>query len=571
MNGRRLATTEQLIVIHSPDSNDSLERVRDITDTHNIKMAAVPVGDSIADIANPTRETLGATLGGDGTFLEGVRAFSPREIPFLGVNTGTLAFLATVSPADLEPAIEEVLQGRATVNKRQQLHVTANGIDSTGINDVMIEPVPPENAFDRKITKLQVFVDGEYVGEYDGSGVAIATPTGSTGVSLSAGGPVHFPKNNGSLQVIPLHTHRMGVRPLVVDSSSKIEIVTVNSANLLVDGGRAQTKLDADDVVTVSGADAAARIVTTSYDDDFFTSVSEKLGWSVREDRDDRGNHDLVTIHDAGGIEGNDLLTRAKRVAEEAARSVGELLRELHGETESVERKSDAADIVTEADYKSEKLITTIIDNEFPDHGIYSEESTEKETESEYTWLLDPLDGTGNFANGNPNYAISIALVENGEPVMGVVYAPETDELFSAIQGGDARRNGKLIAPTDRDSLEESMLLSGYDPNGSFLSHCYHETRGVRRLGAAALNLCYLASGSADAIWEYDTYPWDVAAGVVIARAAGATVTNQDGTFYSLRFDRDTRNDLLGTNGQLHSSLVDHLEGLDAAVTASDD
>ncbi|MGQ5515706.1 NAD(+)/NADH kinase [Halococcus saccharolyticus] len=571
MNGRRLATTERLIVIHSPDSDGPLERVRDVADDHDIEMAAVPVGDPIADVVDRTKETFGVTLGGDGTFFEGVRAFAPREIPFIGVNTGTLAFLATVSPADIEPALEEALQGHATVNERQQLQVTADGIDSTGINDVMIEPVPPENAFDRKITRLEVFVDGEYVGEYDGSGVAVATPTGSTGVSLSAGGPVHFPKNNGSLQVIPLHTHRMGVRPLVVDATSEIEIVSMSAANLLVDGGRAQTQLDADDVVTVSGADATAKIVTTSYDDDFFTSVSEKLGWSVREDRDDRGSHELVADRDTGAIEGADLLTRAQRVAEEAARSVGEPLRELHGETESVEHKSDAADVVTEADYKSEKLITTIIDNEFPGHGIYSEESVAKEADGEYTWLLDPLDGTGNFANGNPNYAVSIALVENGEPVVGVVYAPETDELFSATVDGEARRNGEPIAPTDRDRLEESVLLSGYDPDGSFLSHCYHETRGVRRLGAAALNLCYLASGSADAVWEYDTYPWDVAAGVVIARAAGATVTNRDGSPYTLDFDHDARNDLLGTNGSLHSSLVGHLEGLDAAVPASGD
>jgi myo-inositol-1(or 4)-monophosphatase len=571
MNGRRLATTERLIVIHSPDSDGPLEEVQAVADAHEIEMAAVPVGDPIVDVVDSAKETLGVTLGGDGTFLEGVRAFSPREIPFVGVNTGTLAFLATVSPADLKPALEEVLQGRATVNERQQLHVDADGVDCTGINDVMIEPVSPENPFDRKISRLQVFVDGEYVGEYDGSGIAVATPTGSTGVSLSAGGPVHFPKNNGSLQVIPLHTHRMGVRPLVVDSSSEVEIVSLSSANLLVDGGRATTELDEDDVVTISGANAAARIVTTSYDDDFFTSVSEKLGWSVREDRDDCGKNHLIDERETGAIEGEDLFTRAQRVAEEAATSVGEPLRELHGETESVERKSDAADIVTEADYKSEKVITTIIENEFPDHGIYSEEAVEKESDSEYTWLLDPLDGTGNFANGNPNYAVSIALIENNEPVVGVVYAPETDELFSAIRGGEARRNGEPIAPTDRDSLEESMVLSGYDPDGSFLSHCYHETRGVRRLGAAALNLCYLASGSADAVWEYDTYPWDVAAGVVIARAAGANITNQDGMSYSLSFDHGARNDLLGTNGPLHSSLVGHLEALDAAVPASGD
>lgn len=571
MNGRRLATTEQLIVIHSPESDDPLRRVQEVADAHNIEVAAVSVGDSITDIVDPTKEILGVTLGGDGTFLEGVRAFSPREIPFIGVNTGTLAFLATVSPSDLESALEEVLQGRATVNERQQLHIEADNVDCTGINDVMIEHVPPENPVDRKITRLQVFVDGEYVGEYEGSGVAVATPTGSTGVSLSAGGPVHFPKNNGSLQVVPLHTHRMGVRPLVVDSSTTIEIVSASAANLLVDGGRTRTQLDTNDVVTITGADIAARIVMTSYDDDFFTSVSEKLGWGAREDRNDRGKEQLTAERVTIQNESEELLTRSQRVAKEAARSVGEPLRELHGETESVERKSNAADIVTEADYKSEKVITTIIENEFPEHGIYSEETVNKESDNEYTWLLDPLDGTGNFANGNPNYAVSIALLKGEEPVMGVVYAPETDELFSAISGDRAYRNGEPIAPTDRDSLEESMLLSGYDPDGSFITHCYHETRGVRRLGAAALNLCYLASGSADAVWEYDTYPWDVAAGLVIARAVGANITNQDGSPYSLSCSQDARNSLLGTNGSLHSSLVNHLETLDTTISVNSD
>jgi myo-inositol-1(or 4)-monophosphatase len=174
--------------------------------------------------------------------------------------------------------------------------------------------------------------------------------------------------------------------------------------------------------------------------------------------------------------------------------------------------------------------------------------------------LLDPLDGTGNYVNGNPNYSISVALLDNGEPVMGTVYAPEFDDLFEAIAGGKAYLNGQVVGTTDRDELAESMLVSGYDPDGTFLTHCYQATRGIRRFGSAALHLCYLASGSADAVWEYDTYPWDIAAGIVIARAAGAQITDVEGSPY--RFDEENDNDrkeLLATNGPLHDALLEHV------------
>ena len=127
------------------------------------------------------------------------------------------------------------------------------------------------------------------------------------------------------------------------------------------------------------------------------------------------------------------------------------------------------------------------------------------------------------------------------------------------------------VATTDRDQLDESMMLSGYDPDGLFLQHFYQSSRGVRRLGCAALGLCYLASGSVDAVWEYDTYPWDVAAGLVIARAAGARVTHADGTLYDLRLDEDEkRAELLGTNGPLHEDVVAHLAGAEADLVDQD-
>lgn len=564
MHGRRLATTDEIIAVRSPDSDSVLDALSDWTDGRGIDLSIVDVGTDIGDVYEPNRATLGLTVGGDGTFLEGIKTFAQRGVPILGINTGTLSFLPRVEPAFLEEALDEVIKGRATVDSRQQLHADAPGVDATGINDVMIQHVPPENPIDRKITRLDVFLDDEYVGEFEGTGLAIATPTGSTGISLSAEGPIQYPANNHALQLVPLHTHTLGTRPVVMDADAEIRVITQGTASILVDGGRAHTNLGEDSLIRVTGADQLAHVVRTSYDDHFFTAVAAKLGWGVRPP-DDGGPRSKLEPHTPAPEP--DLIERARAVAEEAAVSVGDPLRELHGQTESVTYKTDKSDIVTEADHQADRIITTAIRNEFPDHGIFSEESERVEADSPYTWLIDPLDGTGNFAHGNPNYAVSIGLLEEETPVMGVVHVPETGETFSARADGDAAENDLKVATTDRDQLDESMMLSGYDPDGLFLQHFYQASRGVRRLGCAALGLCYLASGSVDAVWEYDTYPWDVAAGVCIARAAGATITDETGEPYEVTLETQKRRALLGSNGPLHEELLAHLETADAEVT----
>ncbi|WP_440771533.1 inositol monophosphatase family protein [Natronorubrum sp. DTA28] len=565
MQGRRLATTDEIIAIVSPDSDEALASLTEWTEERGLGLATVAVGEDIGDVYDESRATLGVTLGGDGTFLEGVKTFSPRDIPQLGVNTGTLAFLARVEPEDLEDALDETLRGRASVDSRQQVHVEAPGVNATGINDLMVQQVPPENPIDRKVTRLDVYADDEYVGEFEGTGLAVSTPTGSTGISLSANGPVHYPVNNHTLQIVPLHTHKLGVRPIVVSPETELQIVTQEQASLLVDGGRAHTILTEGDEITATGADKLAHIVRTSYDDHFFTAITKKLGWDVRDVEVPAAKRreplSAASKKSITADEETDTVERALTVATEAAKAAGEPLRELHGQVESIDVKTDKSDIVTEADHQADRIITTVVRNEFPDHAIFSEEGARQRGEdSDYTWVIDPLDGTGNFAHGNPNYSISVALVEDGEPVMGVVYVPETDELFSGIAGKGAWRDGDPIETTDRDQLDESMLISGYDPDGTFLSHFYQASRGVRRLGSAALNLCYLASGSADAVWEHDTYPWDIAAGLVIAREAGATLTDQTGDPYEFDFDTDDRTPLLGSNGSLHPALLEHLE-----------
>jgi myo-inositol-1(or 4)-monophosphatase len=562
MHGRRLATTDRIIALLSPSADEPLNRLEAWADDHGIEIAAVSLDEAVEDVYEPDQSTLGLTIGGDGTFLEGIKRFTPRGIPQLGVNAGTLSFLARVELDDLEVALDEALRGRATVDSRQMLQVDANGLDATGINDVMIENVPPENPFDRKVTRLDVFADGEYVGQYEGNGIAVATPTGSTGISLSAGGPVHLPADNHTLQVVPLNTHSLGVRPLVVAADTDIEVVTREQASLLVDGGRAQKMLGGDSVVRITGSSQRAHVVQTSYDEQFMTAMASKLGWGLRGEDD--GPRELLDpeIPDQEPT----TVERARQVACEAAESVGEPLRELHGRVEDVTHKTDKSDIVTEADQQANRIITTVIENEFPDHAILSEEAEYRSGSSAYTWVVDPLDGTGNFAHGNPQYSVSIGLLHEDTPVMGVVYVPETDELFHAIEGGDAYQGDTRITTTDRENLDESMLLSGWDPNGDFLTHFYGETRGVRALGSAALSLCYLASGSADGTWEYGTYSWDVAAGIVIARAAGARITDRYGDPYELTLEADGRKELLGSNGPLHPALLSHLQGNDELV-----
>jgi myo-inositol-1(or 4)-monophosphatase len=560
MHGRRLATTQAIIALRGPDCSEEFAILESWAADNDVPVHAVAIGDTIEDVYDPEKRYLGVTLGGDGTFLEGVRAFSPKQIPILGVKAGSMAFLASVAPDNLRDALDEVVTGGAAIDERQQLHVAAADVDDTGINDVTIEHDAPDNPVERKVSRLQVFADGEFVGEFEGSGIAVATPTGSTGISLSAGGPIHLPSNNTTLQIVPLHTHRLGVRPLVVSAETTITVVSDSPANLMVDGGRAHTHLDPEEVVTVTGAETCALVVTTSYDDDFFTAIADQLGWSARAADIDRIDADQP-IADSTQPSDTPLLERARDTAADAARAAGEALRDLHGQTESVEFKTDPADIVTEADHRADDIIRSLLESAFPDHGIRSEESERKAPAGDYTWLIDPLDGTGNFAHGNPNYAISIALLDADRPVMGVVYEPETEEIFTAIDGRGASVNGMPISTTDRDTLAECMLISGYDPDGQFLAHCYEDTRGIRSIGSAALNLCYVAAGSADATWEYDTYPWDVAAGVVIAREAGATITNTAGDAFEVITEATGRNELVASNGPVHETLLDHLEG----------
>ncbi len=553
MHERRLATTQSLICLYA-EKTELVDEIKQWADSQDIEFQTLEVGENLSDVeATSVKETIGITLGGDGTFLEGVRVFSPRNIPMIGVNQGTLAFLARIPPEKTTNALTEAVTGKSDIDARQQVSVQCDELNAMGVNDIMIQPTAPENAFDRKVVSLDVYVDDEYVGDYTGSGLAVATPTGSTGLALSAGGPIQHPSNNRTLQITPLHTHNIGVRPLIVDANQNITVVSDDEVQVLVDGGRHSETIGLGTEIHVTGADQPAHIVRSQYESTFFDAISEKLGWGLRS----------TNVHSPVETVASetDFLSDALSIGVEAAESAGESLRELHGHVESIEYKQSKSDIVTEADYRAEQIITQTLRNEFPTHSIHSEESVHYvNDQSSYTWIVDPLDGTGNFAHGNPNYSISLALVEDGELKVAVVYSPETDERFTAIANRGAWVDDSPIAVTDRESLDESMLISGYDPNGDFIEKFYEPTRGIRAIGSASLNLCYVAIGAADGLWEYDTYPWDVAAGLLIVQEAGGTVTDVNGNPFSLSLNEyDERQPLLATNGGIHEQVLQRM------------
>ena len=196
----------------------------------------------------------------------------------------------------------------------------------------------------------------------------------------------------------------------------------------------------------------------------------------------------------------------------------------------NIRAKFNDSDIVTEADKASEQVIINNINRTYPQHAILSEEMGGNAIESDYRWIIDPLDGTTNFSNGLPLFSVSIAVEYRGEVIVGVVYAPYLDEMFHAVQGGGAWLNGKPIAPSGKESLSHSVVTTGFpvdkdittDNNLDNVSRVLPRVRGMRRLGSAAIDLCYVAAGFLDGYWEMNLHTWDVAAGQLIVQEAGA-------------------------------------------------
>ncbi|MCF8028426.1 MAG: inositol monophosphatase [Desulfobacteraceae bacterium] len=241
-----------------------------------------------------------------------------------------------------------------------------------------------------------------------------------------------------------------------------------------------------------------------------------------------------------------------------AAYKSGEILRSHLGNFGEVSKKGPK-DLVTAADIASEKQIIETIQSRFADHKILAEESNAKDTGTDgCTWIIDPLDGTTNFAHQVPVFSVSIAFSENGQLRAGVVLNPVSGELFTAVEGQGAQLNGRAISVSDCRQVSESLLVTGfpYDikenpgPYMDKFARCLSAAIGVRRLGSAALDLCFVACGRFEGFWEQGLKPWDTAAGTLIAREAGARVTDFSGNNYDIY-----KKALLATNGHIHEDL----------------
>jgi len=220
----------------------------------------------------------------------------------------------------------------------------------------------------------------------------------------------------------------------------------------------------------------------------------------------------------------------------EFAAAAGKLLRESYGKHHQVNHKG-RIDLVTEMDQQSERLLIDRILTNFPGHKIFTEESGELSGQIEHCWYIDPLDGTTNYAHHLPIFAISLAYAREGEVQLGVVYDPMRDECFSAQKGQGAWLNGAPLQVSATDELLYALLSTGFpydiettEKNLTCFTHFSRLSQGVRRMGAAALDLCYVASGRIDGYWEQKLQSWDLAAGALIVQEAGGIITSLQGS-----------------------------------------
>jgi myo-inositol-1(or 4)-monophosphatase len=249
-----------------------------------------------------------------------------------------------------------------------------------------------------------------------------------------------------------------------------------------------------------------------------------------------------------------ELLDTAKILAEAA----GEHIRQSASQLRQVDYKG-RADLVTDVDRRAEEIILDGIRRAYPDHAVLAEESGGNETQSDFRWVVDPLDGTTNFVHGYPFYCVSIAVQYRMETVAAVVLNPVMEELFSALKGGGAHLNGNSIAVSPTCELSKALVATGFPYQiGEHWQHSmtlfetfYRNCHGVRRDGAAALDLCYVAAGRFDGFWEYELQPWDVAAGLLIVQEAGGKTTDFHDNPSGI-----CDGQVLASNGRIHDEML---------------
>jgi myo-inositol-1(or 4)-monophosphatase len=252
------------------------------------------------------------------------------------------------------------------------------------------------------------------------------------------------------------------------------------------------------------------------------------------------------------------MIQKYRKCAVSAAREAGEFLLKKLGHIKTLEFKG-RINLVTDVDKNSEKLITSRINASFPAHNILTEEKLSRDRRSEYTWIIDPLDGTTNYVHGFPFFCVSIALKKQDRVILGVVYDPVRKELFTADSGTPSRLNGARIRVSAEKRLERALLATGfaYDIGHTRSNNIVNFTKflysaqAVRRPGSAALDLCYTACGRFDGYWELHLKPWDVAAGYYIVEKAGGKVT----LFSGKPFDCFQK-EITASNGFIHASML---------------
>ena len=247
--------------------------------------------------------------------------------------------------------------------------------------------------------------------------------------------------------------------------------------------------------------------------------------------------------------------SRELETAIDAARKAGDILMKHYGKV-TVRYKSDGS-LVTDADIESEKRIKDILGEKFPDYSLLGEESGRMDKASEYTWVIDPLDGTTNYSIQNPFFNVSIALARGDDPVLGVVYYPFQDELFHAVKDGGAYLNNERIKVSERD-IRDSVICFCHAHDREAVKTVYEIFRRIkqvncnlRQIGAAALELSYVACGRVGAFFTINLKPWDVAAGAVIVKEAGGRVTDFRRNPFTLK-----AKDILASNGRMHEDLL---------------
>jgi myo-inositol-1(or 4)-monophosphatase len=251
-------------------------------------------------------------------------------------------------------------------------------------------------------------------------------------------------------------------------------------------------------------------------------------------------------------------MTQLKLFAMDLARKAGFLLKERFNQKHQINYKGDI-NLVTEADKMSEDLIIAAIKREFPDHGILSEESPVITGAGKMRWIIDPLDGTTNYAHGYPVFCVSIALENEGLIVLGVVYDAMREEMFVAVRGEGAYLNDKKLAVSSLKDISRSLLATGFpydireskENNIDYFNAMAISVQAIRRAGAAALDLAYLAAGRFDGFWELKLKPWDTAAGCLLVEEAGGVISDIAGSKWHLQSPS-----LLASNALIHEQMI---------------